>query len=130
MKSLKKVLLLNAISSGITGLLLIVAAAPFAKLFDIGTTLPFTGTGIFLLLFAAYVLLVALRQPLNLAAVKIITSLDVLWVLASLVVVVEYHAAISMPGSLIIVAVAAWVGLMALLQYRGGKKQSAAVGFS
>jgi hypothetical protein len=128
MKSLKNILLLNASSSGITGLLLLILARPAAALFDVAPVAPFVGTGIFLLLFAAFAAGVAWKQPLNLAAVKIITALDILWVLASLAVLME--AAVSLTGNMIIGAVAAWVGLMALLQYRGGQKQSEAAGFS
>ncbi len=126
MKSLRNILLLNALSSGATGLLLLMAARPIAALFDMQITLPFIGAGIFLLLFATFVLLVALKQPLNLAAVKIVTALDIIWVIASLILVVEIHAFISLPGRVIILAVAAWVALMALLQYKGRKNAPAA----
>lgn len=119
MKQLKTVLLINAISSAAAGLLLILLATPLAVLFGIADTLFFTGTGIFLLVFSSFVGYVATRPQLSAGLVKLITLLDLSWVLGSIVLVIEYRSMLTLIGSILIITVAAWVGLMALLQYKG-----------
>jgi hypothetical protein len=119
MKQLKTVLLINAISSAAAGLLLILLATPLAVLFGVADTVFFTGTGIFLLLFASFVGYVATRPQLSAGLVKLVTLLDLSWVLGSIVLVIEYANLLTLIGSILIIAVAAWVGLMALLQYKG-----------
>ncbi|MBO9731278.1 MAG: hypothetical protein J7623_21750 [Chitinophaga sp.] len=119
MKQLKTVLLVNALSSAAAGLLFLVLAAPFASLFGITNVLLFEATGVFLLLFAGFVMYAATRSPITAGMTKLVTLLDISWVLASMVVVIEFGHVITMVGSLIILAIAAWVALMALLQYRG-----------
>ena len=55
MKTLKNVLLVNALSSGATGLGLIAFAAPIAILFGISEPTPVMEVGIFLVVFAILV---------------------------------------------------------------------------
>ncbi|MGO4291296.1 hypothetical protein [Chitinophaga sp. RAB17] len=121
MKQLKTTLLINAISSAAAGLLLIILASPFATLFGVATPTPFTGTGIFLLVFAGFVAYTATRPQLQAVLVKLVTWMDLSWVLASVVFVIESGSLITLTGSIIIMAIAAWVALMALLQYKGIK---------
>ncbi|QNF35473.1 hypothetical protein HUW51_23205 [Adhaeribacter swui] len=61
--SLKSVLLINALSSGATALLLLLFPGYIAELFGAPKTLPFVAVGIFLLLFAGFVL-VQSRKPI------------------------------------------------------------------
>lgn len=119
MKQLKTVLLINAISSAAAGLLLIILATPLTVLFGVADTMLFTGTGIFLLLFASFVGYVATRRQLSAGLVKLVTLLDLSWVLGSIVLVIEYSQLMTLTGSILIIAIAAWVGLMALLQDKG-----------
>jgi hypothetical protein len=119
MKQLKTVLLINAISSAAAGLLLVIFATSLAVLFGVAAPIIFTGTGIFLILFAGFVWYVATRPQLSAGLVKLVTILDLSWVLGSIVLVIEYRELLTVIGSTLIVAVAAWVALMALLQYRG-----------
>jgi hypothetical protein len=116
MLSLKTTLYINGISSGITGIGLILFSQPVADLFGLDSTLAFTGTGIFLILFATYVLLTAMQKELNVTHIKTITGLDILWVVLSIMVTIGSWATISLVGSLLILGVAGWVGLMAYLQ--------------
>src|SRR5690606_24945240 len=81
--NLKNILLLNAISSGITGILLALAAPLFKNLFGLPDPLPFVFVGVFLALFALFVLFVALAENINLRLVQVIIGLDITWVLAS-----------------------------------------------
>ena len=111
--------MVNAISSGATGLLLALFPGIAAGIFGVSDSVYFLEVGIFLILFAAFVLYVATRKPINLRSVMLVTSLDVLWVLASIVAVFLLAGTISTPGIVLIIAVAAWVALMALLQFKG-----------
>ena len=121
MLPLKNTLLINGISSGITGIALLEFADALASLFGGLPVLPFQLTGLFLVLFSAFVLYTAMGKPMNLASVRFISFLDLTWVVASLLLLLEAAPSLSAIGSLIIAAVAAWVALMALLQWKGLK---------
>jgi hypothetical protein len=123
MLTLKTVLFVNGISSAVTGLGLVSFAAPVATVFGLDQKAPFTFTGVFLIVFGLYVLSTALSKVLSLHAVKLITILDIVWVLASIAVVAIDGSKISVIGNISIIAVAAWVALMAALQSRGLKQK-------
>lgn len=122
MTTLKNVLLLNAVSSGATGLGLILFPATIANVFGMGEVSLFVGTGIFLTVFAVLVGVVSRAKPIGEVAVRFIIMLDILWVVTSLAVVVLQMFDLSMVGYLLISAVGAWVSLMAYLQANGLKQ--------
>lgn len=122
MKTLKNVMLINAISSGATGLGLIVFADFIAGLFEASVTGPFIEVGAFLLAFATLVFSVSRGNPVNARAVRLVIVLDTLWVVASLAIVLFQPLAISMLGYIAIAAVALWVAAMAYLQSAGLKQ--------
>ncbi len=122
MTTLKNVLLINALSSGATGLGLIVMPGIIATLFGFPQTQPFLGVGIFLFAFAALVFTVSRNKDLSKGSVLLIIVLDVVWVVASLAIVLLQLFNLSMFGYILIFAVAAWVGLMAYLQFNGLKR--------
>lgn len=119
MKKLKTVLLINAISSGFTGLLLIILAKTVASIFGVTETSPFIAVGVFLVLFALYVYSVSKKQPAMEKAVRLVIVLDTAWVLTSAVTIVLLQSAITFIGIVIIVAIALWVAGMAYLQNKG-----------
>ena len=119
MLPLKTTLTVNALSSGATGILLIALAKTVATLFGVSATIPFIGTGIFLVAFAAYVLNTALQSPVNQKSVRMIIALDTIWVLASAVLIGVAFSTLSRLGILAITAVAVWVAGMAFLQSKG-----------
>jgi hypothetical protein len=119
MLPLKTTLLVNAISSGATGLLLALFPGMAAGIFGVSETVYFIEAGVFLILFAAFVLYVATRKPVSQRSVMMVTALDLLWVLASMVAVFLLAGVVSTIGIVLIVAVAAWVALMAFLQFKG-----------
>jgi len=125
MTTLKNVLLLNAVSSGATGLGLILFPATIANVFGIGEVSPFVGTGIFLAVFAGLVGIVSRAKLIGEVAVRFIIMLDILWVVTSLAVVVLQMFDLSMVGYVLIAAVGAWVALMAYLQANGLKQLTA-----
>lgn len=119
MKMLKNVLLVNSISSGATGLGLIVFPGMMASLFNVSQTMPFTFVGIFLVAFATLVYWVSRSYPIKIGSVKFIILMDSLWVAGSIGILLLQLFNLSFIGYLFIGLVAAWVGLMAALQYRG-----------
>jgi hypothetical protein len=125
MTSLKNVLLVNGISSGVTGLLLVVLGRMAAGLFEVAQPHAFWGVGIFLVAFAALVVTEGFQSPIRENRVRLIIALDILWVAASLSIVVFQLFALSFIGYTAILAVAGWVALMAYLQIRGLKRSIA-----
>jgi hypothetical protein len=116
MLTLSNILKINAISSGATGLLLVVFSKFSAGLFGIGTQAPFILVGLFLIGFSIFVMYNAFQKPFKPRQIVSIIWLDRLWVLVSLLVIAIYNTSISTIGLLLILAVAVWVGLMAYLQ--------------
>lgn len=125
MTTLKNVLLINAVSSGATALGLILLPSIIATLFEVPLTQPFLGVGIFLFAFAALVFIVSRNKDLSKGSVRLIIVLDVVWVVASFAIVLLQLFNLSMLGYILIFAVAAWVGLMAYLQFNGLKSLTA-----
>ncbi len=124
MISLKQVLLVNAVSSGATGALLMLFPAPVARLFGVDAVVPFLAVGAFLLVFAAGVGYEGMQQPPRPGRVQRIIALDVAWVVGSLVAVGGLLPVLSSLGSGLILAVAGWVAVMAFLQARGLRERN------
>ncbi|HZH96476.1 MAG TPA: hypothetical protein VEY06_11350 [Flavisolibacter sp.] len=122
MTTLKNVMLINALSSGATGLLLVIFSGYTAELFGVTGQLPFVAVGILLLLFAVFVFAHSRRNPLSKAWIRVIIAIDILWVIESLVIVFPKMFGFSALGYMLIVAVALWVTVMAVLQAKGLKQ--------
>lgn len=122
MVNLKNVLLVNALSSGATGAILLLASELLADVFGTDEIHAFTGVGIFLLLFATVVYIVSRRKPISSKAVRLIIVADTLWVVISLMIMFFQIFSISMFGYFTIGAVAMWVAAMAYLQFNGLNK--------
>jgi hypothetical protein len=125
MMYLKNILLLNAVSSGATGIGLIVFARFIADIFGVQQLSPFYGTGIFLVVFAAFVGYESLQKPIRTGRVQLISMLDNLWVLASMSIVLLGLFNLTLIGYGLITGVAFWVAAMAYLQVRGIKQLAA-----
>jgi hypothetical protein len=117
MKTLKNVLLINALTSGATGLGLVAFAAPVSILFGLNNATPVLEVGIFLMAFATLVFRESRRE--NQKMVKLIISLDIGWVLISLFVIILQLFNLTLIGYLAIGAVAVWVAGMAYFQIKG-----------
>lgn len=126
MKTLKTVLQVNAISSGITGIGLVIFSKAIAGLFEVAQNGPFVVVGVFLIIFSAYVMAVGLPKKIDPVKVKAIIVADVLWVVASAVAAVVLYSSISIIGVVAIEAVALWVAAMAYLQNKGLKQYAVA----
>ncbi|RYU94624.1 hypothetical protein [Emticicia agri] len=122
MTTLKNVLLINALSSGATGLLLIEFPSFTAQLFGVSQTMPFMATGIFLVAFALLVYYASRQKITNKTLVRWIIALDIMWVADSLIVVGGQLFGLTLIGYALTSAVALWVALMAFLQIKGLKE--------
>ena len=120
--TLKPVLLINALSSGATALLLLLFPGAIANLFGSATKVPFVAAGIFLLLFATLVFSQSRKSAVQKGWVKFIIALDVLWVVESTIILIPQLFRFTTIGYFIITAVALWVAMMAILQVRGLKQ--------
>lgn len=118
----KNVLLVNGISSGATGILLIAFADFSARLFQLTDTMIFTGVGIFLVAFATFVIRVALNGKAERSKIRLIIALDVIWTVSSFILVMLFHEKISSMGNALIIAVALWVTAMIFLQTKSLKQ--------
>jgi hypothetical protein len=116
MLNLKNILRLNAVSSGATGILLIFLNQFLATLFNTSQASAFTEVGIFLIIFAGLVFIPSFQNPPNRSLVRLIIWLDALWVITSVIIVVFGLFQLSTIGNVLTIGVAAWVGLMAILQ--------------
>lgn len=117
MITLRNVLFINGISSGVTGAGLIAFAPAVGVIAGLNNPIVWYSVGIFLVVFALFVISQAMRTPSSYSGVRLVTALDASWVVASLIVVtspIEFTAI----GRIAIIMVAAWVALMAFLQYR------------
>ncbi len=122
--TLKPVLLVNAISSGATALLLLVFPEQIARLFGSSVKMPFMAVGLFLLLFAVLVFYQSRKPAVQTGWVKFIIALDILWVVESAIILIPQLFSFTAMGYIVISAVACWVGMMAILQARGLKQLS------
>ena len=118
MITLKNVLRVNALSSGLTGLLLTFLPGFFRNIFEVAYTAPFVWVGIFLVVFSISVAAVSAGQSLSRSAVLAVTFADAAWVVVSIAVVLM-PVTMSALGTIMILAVAGWVAMMAFLQMRG-----------
>ena len=114
--------MINAISSGITGLILAIVPGLVSNLFATSNTTAFVAVGIFLFAFAVMVFVGSIQNPLREKTVNIIIALGTLWVAASLAIILLKVLDVSTLGYFLIAAVAAWVALMAYLQFKGKKQ--------
>ncbi|NIJ51593.1 hypothetical protein [Dyadobacter arcticus] len=124
MLTLKNVLIINALTSGATGLLLAIFPSYIAELFGSSQNIAFIAVGLFLAVFAVIVFSQSRRNPLSKSWIKFIIALDILWVLESVMIIATQMFGLTSLGYLLIGAVAFWVALMAFLQIRGLKEFS------
>ncbi|MFV2096311.1 hypothetical protein ACFHW1_12605 [Micromonospora sp. LOL_014] len=121
-KFLRLALKLDAVVTGMNGLAYLVAASMLGDLFDLSTG--FLRGGVFLLVFGVVVWLVGGRSTISASAAATVVDVNVIWVSASLVVAAAGIGDPSTIARVWIVMQAAVVGLFALLQVIGLRRQS------
>ena len=121
MKNLRNILILNAVSSGMTGIALVVFAGAITDLMGPISPMAVTETGVFLVIFAAFVMIEGLRASLKLNRITAIIVVDILWVMASIFIVILQLFNLTVLGYALIAGVAVWVAAMAYFQSHGKK---------
>lgn len=117
MKSINKYLKINSAFSGLSGLILLMLSDKISVLFDINNPMVFLVIGINLIVFAIFVYYVSFKKNGKKVFVNWIIALDILWVIASFIIVVGHLFNISLYGHLIITCVAIIVGYLGIKQY-------------
>ena len=100
---------------------MLIISSKLNDLFNIDNAYVFPIIGANLLVFSAFVLFVAKKQLANKTLVNIITTLDFLWVLGSIVIVGFGIFNISKVGNIFISIVAVWIAFLAYQQFKNNK---------
>ena len=120
MNQLQKSLSINALFSGISGLLLIVFQSFFSEVFGL-KPLPFWIIGLALIFFTCTIVYEIKRQ--RTLAVSWVIVQDFFWVFGSLIILMVQPFGISRTGHYIIAGVALIVLLMAINQYNALRRK-------
>ncbi len=123
---LRRVLLADAIFSGVSAVSLISGAAPFAALFELPEPL-LRGTGLFLILYTALVGWLATRQATAKAWVATVIAGNAAWTLASIALLLSGAVNPDAFGEIVVVLQAVATGVLAELQYLGMRKSRSAL---
>ncbi len=121
---LRRVLIVDAVTSGAMGLAMVAFAELFADLLQLPLELV-SEAGIVLLPFAAFVGFVASRSEPALIAVWAIIALNVVWVVDSIVLLFTGWVAPNALGYAFVIAQAAVVLVFADFEFMGLKRSSA-----
>lgn len=121
---LRRVLVVDAVSSGAMGLAMIAFAELLANLLQLPVELV-SEAGIVLLPFAAFVGFVASRREPARIAVWVIIAMNVVWVVDSIVLLFTGWVAPSALGYAFVIAQAAVVLALADFEYMGLKRSAA-----
>ena len=116
--ALARALRLDAAASGAMGLLLALDAPALQALFGLPTPL-LRAVGVFLVPFAAVLLVLAPRANRAPGLVRLIIAGNVLWIVASLVLIAATSATITLLGEAFVLGQAAAVALFVYLEVRG-----------
>jgi hypothetical protein len=123
---LRRALVLDAVASGATALLVIAAAGVIDGLLGLPVAL-LRGAGLVLVPYVALVAFVATRARIEPAAVWVIIACNALWALASFVLLLSGELAPTGLGIAFVAAQAIIVALLGELQYMGLRRPAAQV---
>jgi hypothetical protein len=122
---LRFALLVDAVASGATGLLLVAGAEGLTRLLGLPVPL-MREAGLLLVPYVALVGFVVTRENISLGAVKTIVALNVLWVLGSIGLLMSSLVAPRMLGYAFVIVQAVAVGVFAELQIIGLRRAETA----
>ncbi|HEY7641062.1 MAG TPA: hypothetical protein VH814_15150 [Steroidobacteraceae bacterium] len=122
---LRRVLTVDAVFSGVSGIAMIAFAELFANLLQLPVELV-SEAGIVLLPFAAFVGFIASRSEPARFAVWIVIALNAVWVVDSVVLLFTGWVAPNVLGYAVVLAQAAGVLVLADLEYMGLKRSAVA----
>jgi hypothetical protein len=118
MITIKNVLLLNSVFSAISGSTMLLFTEAFKAFFQLPHPYIFPIIGLNLLVFAGFVAFVAYRRLDKTIWVQVISVLDALWVLGSIIIVGFQLFNLPVNAYLLITAVAIWIGILAYKQFK------------
>lgn len=121
---LRRVLMLDAVTSGAMGLLLIVGAGLLGPFLNLPVPL-LRGVGLSFIPFVALVSFAATRMPASRSLGLTVAILNAVWVVASLWLLISGKVAPNMFGTVFVAAQAAFVGVLAELQLIGARRLAA-----
>jgi|SRR5262245_57743399 len=121
---LRRALVLDAVASGATALLVITAAGLIDGVLGLPVAL-LRGAGLVLVPYVAFVTFVAARARIEPAAVWVIIACNVLWAIASLLLLLSGQLAPTGLGIAFVAAQAIVVALLGELQYMGLRRPAA-----
>ena len=124
---LRRVLLTDAVASGTTGLLMLGGATLLTRFLALPEPL-LRYAGLVLLPYAAFVASVATRQHLHRTAVWAVISINALWALDSIVLLLAGWVAPNAFGTAFVVAQALVVAGFGVVQYLGLRQHATQVG--
>lgn len=124
-RTLRRLLLIDATSCALMGAALVAAADPLASLTAIPSTLLFRA-GLILLPIAAFMALLARQTPVPGWGVSLIVIGNLLWVFASLALPLSGSVSPNLLGWLFLLAQAAFVTLLTLLEHRAVPRMATA----
>ena len=115
---LRRALVLDAVASGATGLMMIAGAGLVEGLLGLPAAL-LRGAGIVLVPYVAFVIYTGTRETISLPAVWAIIVANALWAAASALLLVSGWVAPTALGTAFVIAQAVIVALLGELQYMG-----------
>lgn len=115
---LRQILLVDALITGATGLLLLLGADFLATLLDLPIGL-LRYAGLILLPFVAFVFYLAAREQVQRSAIWLVIGINILWVAASIALLLSGWATPNGLGIAFVIFQAVVVGVFAELQYVG-----------
>ena len=121
MNALKRYLAINSGFSAICGITMLVFSSGLHSFFDIQNEYVFPVIGINLIVFSVFVWFVAQKQLTNRILVNLISGLDALWVLGSLIIILLGLFDLSRNGIILIGVVAVWIAFLGYKQFKNNK---------
>ena len=121
MKELKKYLTINSMFSAICGITMLMFSTGLNLFFNIKNEYVFPVIGLNLLVFSGFVLFVSQKQLTNKLLVNLISGLDALWVLGSLIIIFFELFDLSRNGNILIGVVALWIAYLGYKQFNNNK---------
>src|SRR5688500_13919408 len=116
---LRRVLQADALASGLSGALLIMAAKPLAAFIGVGLPLPLIVTGVFLLLYAGALLQQAAQDTLSRRFVTAVIVINIAWVVGSSLILLTDLVPLTTAGNWAVAIVADLVAVFAGLEFYG-----------
>jgi hypothetical protein len=118
-----RILHVDAAGSALFGLLLLADGAVLAPHFGLSSTAPLAAVGVFLLAFAALLVAVARRRPIERPLLLGLAAGDLLWVVACAAVLLYAWSDMTALGRVIVVVNALWGEAMGWLKYRAAARE-------